>query len=176
MNASRISILYQILLFLILVSIACADPPRQAPPKGGTWEELKSRGFTEWRILRYSYRGQIADGGSLLFRFYIEGDESFALVAAHGLYLTDDDVARGIEQSFFILVKDGDTGSKWFKVRKDSEEEVELIKKLEAALLGATGVDSYDPGILSLAISHIKSRKQLPDPFEEEGFFDQKQK
>lgn len=157
-------------IFLIpVLATTVFTAPRVTPPNVGTWEELKEMSFFEWVISKYSYRGQAADGGSQGFRFFTERGESFHLLAAHGLYLTVDDDALGIEQKFFIIVGNETEKPIWVEVEKNSKNEEKLIEKLEMALRSATGVDSYDPGFLRVAISHLKSRKVLPYLFEDDG-------
>lgn len=158
-----------LLVFIPVLGTNAFPAPRQTPPNVGTWEELKRMGFPEWAISKYSYKGQAADGGSLGFYFFTEDNESFILVAANGTYLTENDIALGIEQKFFVVVGNETEKPIWFEVEKDSKNEKELIEKLETALRSATGVDSNDPGFLRIAISHIKSRKDLPDLFEDNG-------
>lgn len=158
----RFAAFFRLIVFItILGTTAFSAPPMQNPPNVGTWEDLKEMGFSDWRISKYSYMGQMADGGSIGFLFSIEPGNSFKLIAANGTYLTKDERTLGIEQSFFISVLNEEKLAVWFKVEKDSSEEKELLEKLETASRSATGVNSYDPRLLRTAIEHIKSRKEL---------------
>jgi hypothetical protein len=122
------------------------------------WSELKELKFNEWTIKSFDGWDIPADGGSKVFFFQAISGERFDIMAANPGYWTAEDKKVG-RQVFFII-----RNNRFYRIVPDSDEERNVIEKLEAAKATLSGQGKKDPKLLAGLIEKLKTRDPMFTP------------
>lgn len=140
--------------------------PFSPPPDWvNNWDNIREP-FLKWKIAKFEFKGEAADGGSNVFQFQTTDGTEFQVVVACSLYWTKEDRAKK-QQPIHLW-----TRGKHYLVEPGSEIEARLIAMIDRAAEDLRGDGRKHPKYLIRLSEEIKSRdtrlhEQWPhDPLE----------
>ena len=143
------------LLIYVTDTLAQALPPEHVKDK---WDNLERKGFSDWVIKGYEWKGAAGDGGSIGYTFTLSQGLEFDIIAASSAYWSE--IEKRDRVQVFYVVHDG----KFYKVVKEGKHEEKLLQMLKAALASVKDVSEESSIHLKKLISHIQSRKPFREP------------
>jgi hypothetical protein len=127
-------------------------PPFNPPPDWvNNWDNIREP-FLNWKIDKFEYRGEAADGGSKGFKFHTTDGTEFYMVVLCSWYWTKEDLAKN-QQPIHLW-----TGDKRYCVEAGSEIEARLIAMMDRAAEDLRGDGRKHPKYLTRLREEIKSR------------------
>jgi len=157
----KIILLHLVAITLISLPLAArAEDDARMPPKDarGEWTELNEAEFNEWNIKSFLGWKVLLDMGSQLFVFETNAGERFGVMAANQLYWTSTELKLE-RQVFFVIHK-----SHFYRIVPKSDEERNIVEKLEKAKTLLSGEGNKDPKLLNGLIERLKSRASMFKP------------
>jgi hypothetical protein len=144
----------------LLTMCAIASGDVQLPPKElrAEWSDLKELKFTEWTIKSFNGWDVPFDGGSKVCFFESASGEKFDIMAANLAYWTDAEKKAG-KQVFFVIHK-----NRYYRIEPNSDQERNVIEKLETAKSTLSGEGNKDPRLLAGLIDRLRSRDPMFNP------------
>ena len=134
-----------------LVMMAQMTPFNPPPDWVNNWDNIRDQ-FLKWKIAKFEYKGEAADGGSKVFQFQTTDGTEFQVVVACSVYWTKEDLVKK-QQPIHLW-----TAGKHYLVEPDSEIEDRLIAMMERAAEDLRGDGRKHPKYLTRLREEIKSR------------------
>jgi hypothetical protein len=132
------------------------------PEMVGDWATI-AKAYQSWKITKFDTWGEVADGGSIAFRFVTDTGVEFAVLVANRSWWSAKD-AKDNRQPIYITIGGGkDRQFKAYRVESKSAEEKQLLRILSVTATSLSGKERAQPVYIKALIEKIKNREPCDD-------------